>query len=797
MRRLVNIAAAFLVVMSFFSSCRQDEMEFVVNESIVIDIVSGKTKSVADLPHEYYVEHIDVLIFNVDPSNNAATDLFHHERFVLHNFEPAGSVTLNKGKSSFEDGAGYYVYLLANTSYSEADMHSISSWTDFSSMIQTDEALHMTGLDVGVAPKWFLMDGVARLDGSEKIVFYDASDHEALAENIVLTAELSRAAAKVQVQITADENIVFSDGSGTSYDFSASEGGLYYIRNMPYTAFLSAAGEEEHENSYTASLITTGKTNNSYLKYNPGSDPKSVQLTVYVYPHRWENMSELENEPNIIINLPLIYRELDGEGNVLSQHPHPNSWYKLPMSKGAFERNRHYMLSADIHHAGATTVSEPVKVDVVYYEVSGWDDGISAGWEEHKVSVSESDRPKYLTVNQTELEMNNITVDDSTLEFYSSSEVSARVVKVYYYDKFGVETDITSQSAGTVNVSVDAGLFGNIAVSSPLPANNTAKYILIEVTNEDGSDPKQILVRQNPLEYIDNIQGYYSYRDDFLATDGSAIHYENFESPYYTGANWGQYRIQTQTYSYFGWYTQSTETLDEGWVYGTGSNGTTLSQEVIEQWTTNGTRYRKVRSAQSASAFFLSKVVTAEGRAGSNYEGQSTISYYYYNSRYSSWRTSTYKSYNSNDPGNARMYHVRISASSGEYALGIPKMDTDGFTDAGSDNAALVSPSFMIASQLGAVYPPETFRMAAEHCRHYVETYKDGDQVKKFDDWRLPTRAEIEIIMQFQYMEGAVIDEVLAGDNYYCADGGTVHNYVVDPNATSTNNYVRCVRDAY
>lgn len=49
------------------------------------------------------------------------------------------------------------------------------------------------------------------------------------------------------------------------------------------------------------------------------------------------------------------------------------------------------------------------------------------------------------------------------------------------------------------------------------------------------------------------------------------------------------------------------------------------------------------------------------------------------------------------------MYHVQITASSGDYTLGQPRI-TNGKTDPGEDNAELVSPSFMIASQLGAVF---------------------------------------------------------------------------------------------
>lgn len=80
---------------------------------------------------------------------------------------------------------------------------------------------------------------------------------------------------------------------------------------------------------------------------------------------------------------------------------------------------------------------------------------------------------------------------------------------------------------------------------------------------------------------------------------------------------------------------------------------------------------------------------------------------------------------------NARMYHVRITATSGEYTLGHPRI-TNGKTDSGKDNEVLVSPSFMIASQLGAVNSTacNSVEMAASHCEQYVEVYEDQDGIK-------------------------------------------------------------------
>ena len=134
------------------------------------------------------------------------------------------------------------------------------------------------------------------------------------------------------------------------------------------------------------------------------------------------------------------------------------------------------------------------------------------------------------------------------------------------------------------------------------------------------------------------------------------------------------------------------------------------------------------------------------------------------------------------------MYHVQITASSGDYTLGQPRI-TNGKTDPGEDNAELVSPSFMIASQLGAVFSISDEEMAASHCREYVEVAQDGTV---YDDWRLPTRAELEIIMEFQYKENAAMDKVLAGPSYWSASGLVYNN-----KGSGTAKTIRCIRDAY
>lgn len=142
---------------------------------------------------------------------------------------------------------------------------------------------------------------------------------------------------------------------------------------------------------------------------------------------------------------------------------------------------------------------------------------------------------------------------------------------------------------------------------------------------------------------------------------------------------------------------------------------------------------------------------------------------------------------NGNDNNN--MYFVRITKTSNEYVLSVPAMDKDGYTESSPENNQLVAPAFMIASQLGTVYP-QRFNDAKEHCKQYAEKSLAGEV---YDDWRLPTEAELEIIDKYQNTTGSVIDEVLGG-KYYWAASGEAYKTQKGTEGTKDEAYIRCIR---
>lgn len=195
-----------------------------------------------------------------------------------------------------------------------------------------------------------------------------------------------------------------------------------------------------------------------------------------------------------------------------------------------------------------------------------------------------------------------------------------------------------------------------------------------------------------------------------------------------------------------------------------------------------GSTYEKKGNRKVSNDYFSSKVYY-EGDIW-NDEGIYTYTW----SRYNTSNNPSLGTY-SGSQSNNNMYFVRITKTSDKYVLSVPAMDEDGYTENSPENNQLVAPAFMIASQLGTVYP-QSFASAKEHCKQYAEKSIAG---KVYEDWRLPTEAELEIIDRYQNTNGSVIDEVLAR-RYYWAASGTAYVTMNGDQGSASNAYIRCIR---
>lgn len=738
MKRLINTLVITLTAASSFSCQMKEQMELPMNENIVLDLSSSLTKA-EGTPEEVYVNHIDVFIFAQEAGAPGIKE--YNGRYEVNN---ASTLTLNRKRSSFTAGERYYVYLIANSTIDAEEFNAMTTFDALLNRKQEDPNLHLTALNGSNIPKYFLMDAVAKdADGKSPVIINNGN----ISDNTVLSAVLKRAAAKVAINIRAGSKIEFQPFTLEQ----GSEGGRYYVRNLPFSTYLLA--ETKAAEDIEALTRNTVKSSSEYFYWKPETDKKNVSLTAYVYPHNWIHSSVLEKETCVVMNLPLTYT--DENGNSTDYH---NSWYKIPMTDDQkFERNNYYEVNIDLNRPGAIAESQPVNLDGICYSVQEW--------TPVSVNVGGEIRPDYIQLNTDHVDIYNENSDSGSLTFASSSPIPAdgiTLLEAYYYNYLDQKVNLKNNDVYNIYNQIKATadqnvLNGGITINSPFFSatqdyhSNAIRYMKFRVKNSTGQT-SEFTVSQYPTLYITNELGSYSYRSDFGGTT-----YEKRGNPVITAVNWN--------------------TSTDPWTYSSTSS--------------------------FSNNFFVSKFVYGSSNSSGNYD----IELYQWSNNGTSPSRVTDGTFN-----NPRMYHVHVTATSGSYIVAKPRMDADGYTESTPENTKLVSPSFMIASQLGGTNIPSNggfggnyggsirelpggIEQARRHCEQYVEVTSDG---VVYDDWRLPTAAEIDIIINHQDVSDAMA-VVLSGSRYYCAynveTGQPIHTKASGKSSGSC--HVRCIRDAY
>lgn len=400
-----------------------------------------------------------------------------------------------------------------------------------------------------------------------------------------------------------------------------------------------------------------------------------------------------------------------------------------PKETKSLERNHVYTANATVTSLGSSSDITYGDAMNLVYDVQKWTQG-----EETTINAGEQ---KYLLVSPTFMIMKNQRFDNSTIKFYGSGKCTVETVKIYYYDKDGNQqtcygSQYFSASANYAKGHGELKDQGTIVIGDEKNTTNdfvplSVKYIKIKVTCEGVKDPVNVTIKQYPLEYIQGIAGWYSTKDE----------------------------LNTYKTSFLG-----------GKIY----TGTTVGID----WQEDRTLHSKEKGSEDDN--FFAKVKE---------EGDTYI-YEYYDKKVDGGYKAT-KGESTGDSNN-RMYVVQITNTpqNSKYKIGhVTNIDKE--TKLSSED--VVSPAFMLASQLGTVYKFSKGVDASEHCDKYIEVRKDGT---KYTDWRLPTASEIGVITNYQYKTNQnVIDVVLAGGSYWALDG----NQVTANTNNNTKGYVRCVRD--
>lgn len=459
-------------------------------------------------------------------------------------------------------------------------------------------------------------------------------------------------------------------------------------------------------------------------------------VTTYSYATHWDDDTKA---PAIYLQVPLT-----ADGNT------EMNYYKIPVrdpkatgeDAKKLNRNTIYTIDAKINNKGGSSEIGYITTGKVVYDVLPWSEG---GTTDIDANTS------YLMVTPKVVYMKNVDKDVS-VTYKSSSPVTIVSKKVYYIDNEGNTEEYFQGYVETVYETT---------IEKVWVDGHWSWHGWIDGHYEDKEVKKEVQFKPYPtkMELQDekdgeNLGGKIVINSPIPKNRFSkyiVLTLQNAEGKQATVKYKQSPLIETQ--NFFGDYSSRSKS---GWAYRK----------------PNGDLVRK-------------------GLTKSDYNGGYKAKYY------ENGDIKFFANKESSGNKNNRMYIIQVSSTKdSKYNIAHPNTDkTTGYT-----NDEVVSPAFMIASQLGAVLSANFDQSGAKtHCETYREVKKENGKQVKYDGWRLPTKTEIQFIVDFQQEsyknnKGKTkqpIKPVLEGANYYTLNNETVATGVESGNEV----FVRCVRD--
>ena len=419
------------------------------------------------------------------------------------------------------------------------------------------------------------------------------------------------------------------------------------------------------------------------------------------------------------------------------------NYYKIPVrdpkatgeDAKKLNRNTIYTIDAKINNKGGSSEIGYITTGKVVYDVLPWSDG---GTTDIDANTS------YLMVTPKVVYMKNVDKDMS-VTYKSSSPVKILSKKVYYIDNEG-NTEVYSEGYKETIIKKE-----KVWVSGFLGIGGHYEY---RVKEEIPFYPYPTKMELQKEKDGVNLGGKIAINSPIPQNRFSkyiVLTLENAEGKQATVKYKQSPLIETQ--NFFGDYSSRSK---DGWAYRTAAG-----QNVYNSYTYD-------------------------------YNGGYHAKYYE-----NSYIRSFYDDTSFDNLKNNRMYIIQVSSTKdSKYNIAHPNIDkSTGYT-----NDEVVSPAFMIASQLGAVRSANFNQSRAKtHCETYREVKKENGKQVIYDGWRLPTKTEIQFIVDFQQEsyknnKGKTkqpIKPVLEGANYYTLNNKTVATGVESGDEV----FVRCVRD--
>lgn len=154
---------------------------------------------------------------------------------------------------------------------------------------------------------------------------------------------------------------------------------------------------------------------------------------------------------------------------------------------------------------------------------------------------------------------------------------------------------------------------------------------------------------------------------------------------------------------------------------------------------------------------------------------------------------------------NNQMYVLEITSANDTYSIGKPTLSYATGTIYNSNGNQLktkqyatstdnvLSPAFMLGSQICSMKDDfSNVTNAALHCALYKEVDTDGNE---YTGWRLPTKQEIQYMIENQIANPNAMALVVRGRYYWTLDGDKIEFPQYSQYGGGNGNWVRCVRD--
>lgn len=829
-RSITKHLLMFVAIAGGLASCTSEEWQFENPQqykdalSIVPTVFNATVTRAETVPAEETLNENLLVSLDVFVANAGEDDIINQWHLTTPSStieSTVKSLLVNywEKRTNIRKGSYYDVYVAANN---EATKASVETVTDLMALSVTDaNIIQRYKVDAGTsADSPFTPEKIFVMDG--KINNWTPDND---ADEQVFEVDMKRAAAKIQVNVGFDQDfldrliyrydqaqyendgtLVWTDAAGNAL----ADGAEKVLKNEPDRIHVTGTPAWRYVNfSKSAPIFTDGaldaeteqgkrifRQNMFFGALNSiDGEDKSFSITTYSYPMAWEKSLAINDAPFVMISVRFDeWDETNGEWKANYYY------YRIPVCDEStitsLDRNKIYIVNATIDSYGS--VGDNVEQEVTLeYKVMDW---LNETADNSNVIGKPLD---FLMVSPLNFNLYGDGAESVTLDAHSPNgkRVLVKDVVVTWFDANGQERHDKVDGLQTVPGQATDG---KITVSSTVMPNHAVKTITFTVYLEghENDMAHTVTIKHFPVENIQNFSGSWSSKIGGQAYEYRQTEANGYEAIYDISRSSPGYlftktrvQINQENYNLFnsegydvsrslGWGGYTYYLNDYWYVYAR------LTNRQWIDWDADQTTHNTQKGWQDDN--FRAKMFNpSDGLIYPIYDNSTNNN----NNRFAATRTTTVPRSMSGLTNN-HMYVVQISSTSDKYILGKPILTKGSYngTNTQSDDD-VVSPAFMIASQLGAV---STFTgndaalNAAIHCSNYLEVGTDGT---RYTGWRLPTASEIAVIADRQNDDNYtdVITEVLGGDYYYNLAGD--RSFVIGKDEDSENTYVRCVRD--